>query len=372
MSQARILDIATATPNYEYSQAESARIALSLLLAEVDRRAVSALERVYANSGIERRRSVLPDFAIEGNERRLFPPALDLRPEPSTAARNAVYVEEAPRLAARAVTSLLDRLGEEASGVTHLVTASCTGFSAPGWDYELLRDLPLSPHTPRFNIGFMGCFAAFPALRLADHIVRSEPHARVLVVALELCSLHYAIDASPDALVANALFADGCAAALVAGEDSAGAARPHRPSLALGTFASRVVPRTADEMAWLIGETGFSMKLSPRVAGSLGRNAGEIVDGLLGSAGLGRGDIRHWAIHPGGRAILDAFEQALHLEPSSLAPSRSVLRECGNMSSPTVLFVLERLLREGSAGPVFASAFGPGLTAEACLMELRS
>ncbi|HUX39042.1 MAG TPA: type III polyketide synthase [Rectinemataceae bacterium] len=374
MSPTRILDIATATPSYEYSQDESARLALSLLPDDVDRRAVSALERVYANSGIERRRSVLPDFAVEGSGRRLFPPSPDLRPEPSTAVRNTVYVDEAPRLAKRAVTSLLEGLGEEASGITHLVTASCTGFSAPGWDYDLLRDLGLPAHTARFHIGFMGCFAAFPALRLADHIVRSEPDARVLVVALELCSLHYAIDASRDALVANALFADGCAAALVAGEGAGGrsAARSDRPSLSLGPFASRIVAGSAGEMAWLIGETGFSMRLSPRVAASLGRSAGEIVDGLAAGAGLGRGDFRHWAIHPGGSAILDAFERALHLDPSALDPSRRVLREHGNMSSPTVLFVLERLLREGAPGPVFASAFGPGLTAESCLMELKS
>ena len=371
MSRARILDIATATPSHEYTQADSASLALSLLPADIDPRAVSALERVYANSGIERRRSVLPDFGVGGSERRLFPPSPDLRPEPSTAVRNAVYVEEAPRLAKRAVSSLLEGLGEEAGGITHLVTASCTGFSAPGWDYELLRDLELPAHTARFHIGFMGCYAAFPALRLADHIVRSEPEARVLVVALELCSLHYAIDASQDALVANALFADGCAAALVTGEGTGGRAGKGRPSLSLGPFASRIVPGTTGEMAWLIGETGFSMRLSPRVAASLGRSAGQIVDGLASGAGLARRDIRHWAVHPGGSAILDAFDRALRLEPEDLAPSRKVLREHGNMSSPTVLFVLERLLREGAPGPVFASAFGPGLTAESCLMELE-
>ncbi len=361
--RSRIIGIGTAVPAYEYDAATSAELALSLLPPAS--RVGPMLRRVYRNSGIERRRSVLPDFGAEPHRRLLFPESSDFRPEPSTARRNAVYTVEAPALAKSAVASLLEKGDLGLEGVSHLVTASCTGFSAPGWDYELLRDLPLPATTARYNIGFMGCFAAFPALRLADHIVRSEPGARVLVVALELCSLHYAIDASPDALVANALFADGAAAALVTGDGSM--STRGRPSFAIGPFASRVLPGTADEMAWTIGETGFGMKLSSGVAKSLGKVASDLVGGFGDPAG-----VRHWAVHPGGRAILDAFESALALPGEALAHSRAVLREHGNMSSPTVLFVLERLLAEARAGKVFASAFGPGLTAETCLLELET
>jgi predicted naringenin-chalcone synthase len=133
-----------------------------------------------------------------------------------------------------------------------------------------------------------------------------------------------------------------------------------------------VIPGTVDEMAWTIGETGFSMKLSSAVAASLGREASSLVETILTAGGIGRRDVRHWAIHPGGRAILDAFESALGLGAEGLAHPRAVLRDHGNMSSPTVLFVLERLLEEGLPGPVFASAFGPGLTAETGLMELEA
>jgi predicted naringenin-chalcone synthase len=220
----------------------------------------------------------------------------------------------------------------------------------------------------------MGCFAAFPSLRLADHIVRSDPDSKVLVIAPELCSLHYAIDASNEALIANALFADGAAAVLVTAEGGASGAAPSGggPGLGLRGFASRVIPGTVDEMGWTIGETGFSMKLSGSVASSLGEEAPSLVGGLLASGGLERRDVRHWAIHPGGRAILDAFESALDLGSGDLAHSRAVLRDHGNMSSPTVLFVLERMLEAAIPGPVFASAFGPGLTAETCLMELEA
>ncbi len=359
--KSRIIGIGTAVPAYEYDTAASAELALSLLPPAS--RIAPMLRRVYRNSGIDRRRSVLPDFRSDPRGRRLFPESADFRPEPSTASRNAIYIDEAPALAKSAVASLVDKVGFGLEGISHLVTASCTGFSAPGWDYELLRDLPLPASTARYNIGFMGCFAAFPALRLADHIVRSEPGARVLVVALELCSLHYAIDASPDALVANALFADGAAAVLVTGESTPRTAGV--PSLAIGPFASRVLPGTADEMAWTIGETGFGMRLSSGVAKSLGKVASDLVGGFGDPA-----EIRQWAIHPGGRAILDAFESSLGLPSEALAHSRGILRDHGNMSSPTVLFVLERIFEEARAGKVFASAFGPGLTAETCLMEL--
>jgi predicted naringenin-chalcone synthase len=379
----RIVGIASAVPDFEFPQGLASDLAVALLHGRggrdgkgLDPRLAAMLKRVYERSGIDRRRSVLPDFGCDPAERLLFPAAADFRPEPSTAKRNAVYGKEAPILAGRAVARLIEETGEDPAGITHLVTASCTGFAAPGWDYALMKDLPLPASTARFNIGFMGCFASFPALRLADHIARSEPKARVLVVALELCSLHYAIDGSNEALVANALFADGAAAALVTADapahDRVGVPGSRKPSLRIGPFASRVIPDTADEMAWTIGETGFSMKLSSRVAKSLGEEAPSLIDRTLAAGGSERRDVRHWAIHPGGRAILDAFEKALDLDEDGLRHSRAVLREHGNMSSPTVLFVLERMLREGLPGRVFASAFGPGLTAETCLLDLEA
>jgi predicted naringenin-chalcone synthase len=265
---------------------------------------------------------------------------------PSTAARMALYEPHALDLAMRAVRTL------EPDGVTHLVVASCTGFTAPGLDFQIMRAAGLPDSTQRTIVGFMGCFAAVNALKLADQIVRADSASRVLVVNLELCSLHLQEDFQNVAkMLSFLLFADGAAAALVTADPI---------GIALGRFKAALIPRSHDLITWQIGDTGFEMHLSGQVPGRIRRWLPEHGQTLLPpDAPL------LWAVHAGGRSILDSVQQGLRLEPDALRYSREVLRDYGNMSSATLMFVLARIFGDDNArGPGVAMAFGPGLSVE--------
>jgi predicted naringenin-chalcone synthase len=290
---------------------------------------------------------------------------------PSTGARNAFYAREAPGLfveAARRAVEACPGLGPDA--VTHLVTASCTGFYAPGPDLDVVRGLGLPASVKRSHLGFMGCCAAFPALRQAAEICGADPGAVVLVVCAELCSIHLRTAEDPDTIRGASLFADGAAAAVVTGADAAPApAEPPAPVLRLDRFETMVTPTGGEEMAWSIGDLGFEMVLGSYVPQIIGTHIEEATAPLVGED---RAAVRHWAIHPGGRSILDRVEDALGLSPEQLEPSRAVLRDYGNMSSATVLFVLREILRapmEEDEETVCGMAFGPGLTVETALMR---
>ena len=273
---------------------------------------------------------------------------------PGTAERMRRYELHATDLAVQAV----EDLGADAAEITHLIVASCTGFSAPGLDQLIARRLGLRRSLERTLVGFMGCYAAVPALRLARHIVRSTPAARVLVVNLELCTLHLQETADLETVLSFLLFGDAAAAALVTAETA---------GIALGDFRAAALPDSEELITWRIGDQGFDMHLSghvpPRIAAALraerARNDGE---GLF--AGESVGDIRHWAVHAGGRTVLDAVQQGLELPAASLGHSRAVLADIGNVSSATLPFVLARLLAAPEPGPGLAMAFGPGLAAE--------
>jgi alpha-pyrone synthase len=271
-----------------------------------------------------------------------------------TAARMAVYEQQAPRLAFAAALDLEADL----RGVTHLVLASCTGFSAPGLDLDLIDRLALDPGIERTMVGFMGCYAAINALKLARHIVRSEPGARVLVVCLELCTLHLQESAALEQVLSFSIFADGAAAALVTAEPR---------GLALCGFAAALVPEARDQITWRVGDGGFAMGLSGEVPATIARELPSRLPAIL--AGGAAAEVALWAVHPGGRTVLDAVERALDLAPAAMAASREVLRRYGNMSSPSVLFVLKALLRAGGRGRGCALAFGPGLMVESMLFE---
>jgi predicted naringenin-chalcone synthase len=242
----------------------------------------------------------------------------------------------------------------ELGAITHLVVASCTGFVSPGVDQIVARSLGLSGEVERIVVGFMGCYAGVTALKTAGHIVRSQPGARVLVVAVELCSLHLQEKAGLESMLAMAQFSDGAAAAIVSAEGS---------GLALGQGLSAAIDQTDSLITWAIGDTGFAMTLSGEVPGRLAQAlaepavAGRILDGEDASA------IGAWAVHPGGKSIVDAVERAFALPAEALAESREVLRCCGNMSSATILFVLEKIMARRPATGV-ALAFGPGLAME--------
>jgi len=268
---------------------------------------------------------------------------------PNTARRLELFEQNAPVLMRKAVDQLA--LNEkERSGVTHVLVTCCTGLYAPGLDFEIVDHLGLSAGVERTMVGFMGCYAAINALKLARHIVRSDPKACVLMVNLELCTLHFQETQELEQVLSFLVFADGAAASLISGCEQ---------GLALDSFKAVMVPETRGLITWKIRGLGFDMLLSGRVPGELGRALHE------GELMADRVAIDLWAVHPGGRSILDAVQQGLELPPEALAASREVLSCFGNMSSATVMFVLERIMQQARPGQRgCAMSFGPGLTAE--------
>lgn len=339
--------IGTATPANEV-HGLFASYASRLIQSDRERR---LFDRMVQRCGIERRSSVLaPGRPGQLDDAGLYRPG-DFA---DTATRMRVYQERAAGLAFAAAVDLDDQL----SGITHLVLVSCTGFAAPGVDLALIERLALSPRIERTMVGFMGCHAAINALRLARHIVRSEPEARVLVICLELCTLHLQETSDLEQLLAFLIFADGCAAALVTREPR---------GLEIGLSTTAIAPQAADQITWRIGSSGFDMNLSGSVPSTLGALLPCQIAAIL--HGRPPDEIVHWAVHPGGRSVLDAVQHALDLGPEALATSRDVLRRYGNMSSATVLFVLEAMLEGGAGGPGCAMAFGPGLAIESLMFE---
>jgi len=355
-------------------------------------------------SGIDTRHTVIAELTLDNDAAapQFFDAKQQLLLVPSTRVRNELYIEEATKLfveaGRRALAACPDIRPED---VTHVVTVSCTGFYAPGPDYMLVRELGLGAGTQRYHLGFMGCYAAMPALRTAKQFVEADPNAVVLVVSAELCSLHLRTSSDPDTIVASSLFSDGAAAGIV----SARAPLPGEKALGLDLFETIITPVGEGDMAWKIGDEGFEMILSTyvphiideHIEGALAplfaRDASisrQLGDGVLAperdaAAGATLGApvltlapslssvIEHWAIHPGGRSILDKTEAKLQLRADQLVPSRETLRTNGNMSSATILFVMKAIL-DGPATAdgerVCAMAFGPGLTVESGLMTV--
>ena len=333
-----IAAIGVATPGQDYHQLYI-DWAESRLCKERDQ---ILFRRMAAKAGIEHRWSVLEAITDFYAGDRF----------PSTRTRMEAYAAAAPRLALNAATDLAEKT--RLDGVTHLVVASCTGFVAPGIDQILARELGLAADVERTLIGFMGCYAAVPALRTAHHIVRSDPKARVLVIAVELSSLHLQEDNELQPLLAGLLFGDGAAAALVCAEPQ---------GLALSNFSSRCLPNSQDLIRWTIGDQGFVMHLSGEVPGRISHALAqlELRQKLLGD--LDPATLDAWAVHSGGRTVLDAVQDGLELPPEALNVSRQVLRDCGNMSSATLMFILSRHMERGARSGL-ALAFGPGLAAE--------
>jgi predicted naringenin-chalcone synthase len=275
-----------------------------------------------------------------------------------------VYRAEAVPLALRASRIALGQSGLAAGEVTHLVTVSCTGFAAPGVDFELIRGLGLRPTTERTHVGFMGCHGALNGLRVARALTGADPSARVLLCAVELCGLHYHYGWDPQKIVANAIFADGAAAVAGGPADSAPAG-----AWRVAANGSCLLPDSLNAMSWTVGDHGFEMTLSKAVPGLIREHLRPWLEGWLASAGLRLADVASWAIHPGGPKIIDAAQHALGLGDADTADAREVFAEHGNMSSPTVLFILDRLRRGGAGRPCVALGFGPGLNAEAALLR---
>ncbi|MGI4736824.1 MAG: type III polyketide synthase [Janthinobacterium lividum] len=361
--------IGTATPAHRLAQPVIADFMARALALDAD--GTRKLRALYRVSGIEHRYSVLPDYGRQLGDYEFFPNTPGLEPFPGVSQRMAAYRREALPLALAAVQeSLRQAPGVAAASLTHLITVSCTGMYAPGLDIELVQALGLRRDVRRTCVNFMGCYAAVNALRLADSIVRADPAARVLVVSVELCTLHFQKSQAEDHLVSNALFGDGAAAALVLGQPLPGPA----PCLALRAFHCGLEPEGTRDMAWHIGDTGFEMTLSGYVPALIEGGMGPLIAGLLHELPVELADIKQFALHPGGRKILEAIEKSLGLTKQDNRFAYQVLRDYGNMSSATVLFVLRELLAAATpadAGALTLScAFGPGLTLEAMLLEI--
>jgi predicted naringenin-chalcone synthase len=349
VATAHLNRIATAVPPHDVHTLFE-RHAATALTGEP--RKARLFQRMTQRAGIAHRYSCLsPDNLSAGG---FYAPGAF----PDTAARMRAFERHAPALACTAVQRLIGP--SERRRITHLLTTCCTGFSAPGLDHDVIEQCGLPRDVERTMIGFMGCYAAINALKLARHIVRSEPDARVLILNIELCTLHLQETTDLEQMLSFLIFADGCAAALVSADPE---------GIALDGFRTVLMPDTRELIIWTIRDFGFDMVLSGRVPGAietgLHAEADNIVDGASARA------IDLWAVHPGGRTVLDAVERALDLDGAALAASRSVLRAYGNMSSATVMFVLDEVMRAGAHGAKgCAMSFGPGLSAE--IMAFRS
>ena len=361
--------IGTANPVHRIAQPQIADfMAQALAFGDNDTRKLRALYRV---SGIEHRFSVVPDYGRANGEYTFFPNTPTLEPFPSVGQRMALYRREALPLATEAVRDCLRQVpGVVPSSITHLVTVSCTGMYAPGLDIELVQALGLRPDVRRTCVNFMGCYAAVNAVKLADAFCLADVTARVLIVSVELCTIHFQKSPEEDHLISNALFGDGAAACLVQAKPLPDGA----PSLALQAFHCGLEPDGHDDMAWHINDFGFEMTLSSYVPKLIQRGIRKLTEGLLQSLPVELADIRHFAIHPGGRKILETIEAELGLTRDDNRHAYRVLRDYGNMSSATVLFVLRDVLAHATpaehGAPVLSFAFGPGLTMEAMLLEI--
>jgi predicted naringenin-chalcone synthase len=367
-----ILGLGTALPPNCIPQAVAAEAAKRVCCQTEDQAAL--LPVLYRQTEIATRHMVFQQHVVQdvargnvpyrtGGRDSVFLPA-DERDDhgPTTRQRMERYAKEAPPLAARAAGAALAQSGLAPGEITHLVTVSCTGFGAPGVDVALIRQLGLPATTERVHVGFMGCHGAINGLRAARGLTAADPSARVLLCAVELCSLHFHYGWDPKKVVANALFADGAAAVVGAPADAAPA-----DAWRLAATGSCLVPDSEYAMTWNIGDHGFAMTLSTRVPGLIGTHLRPWLEGWLARHGLRLGDVASWAVHPGGPRILSAVERPLGLDESATAVSREVLSACGNMSSPTVLFILDRLRVRQAPRPCVALGFGPGLVAEVAL-----
>ena len=348
--------IATAVPPHDIHRAflDFARFKLA-----ADSRKAAVFDRMAERSGITHRYACLPPDAIALTAQQTGDPSkfYSVGNFPDTATRMQAFEQHAPLLASAAVERLA--LGAKRDRITHLLITSCTGQYAPGIDFDLMERCQLPNNVERTTIGFMGCYAAVNALKLARHIVRSQPNAHVLIVNIELCSLHLQETSDLQELLSYLLFSDGCAACLVTAEPV---------GIVLDSFHAAMVPGTRDLITWHVRNSGFDMALSGQVPAAIEAGLHGCADEILRSAAPASIDL--WAVHPGGRTVLDAVEKAFDLPSDALTASRDVLNRYGNMSSVSIMFVLEMMLHTAVSGARgCAMSFGPGLVAETMLFR---
>lgn len=362
-----ITAIGTANPEHRFSQTQIADFMVRAM--QLNQQESRKLRSIFKASGIEYRYSVLGDYGQE-KDYTFYANAPDFQPFPSTAERLGIFCKAALDVSVLAVRNLQQKFPAfDLQSVTHLITVSCTGMYAPGLDIDLVKSLSLPTTVQRTGINFMGCYAAFNAVKVADAFCLADNSAKVLIVCTELCSIHFQREPTEDNLIANALFSDGAAAVLVEAKTDA-TLRLHPES-----FCSDLAFEGERDMAWSIGNLGFEMKLSTYVPDIIKKGIADLTAKLLKKTSMELSDIRYFAIHPGGRKILESIEGELGLTTMDNESAYSILRNYGNMSSPTILFVLDAIMQKLSPTDngqhILGFAFGPGLTLESMILKIE-
>ncbi|PVD53047.1 naringenin-chalcone synthase [Terrimonas sp.] len=354
----KIIHIGTAVPAYKHQQEDILQFMQRVYANNAaDQRKMKFL---YHQSGIQKRYSVIADYSKPVVDWKFYPQSENLEPFPSLEQRMALYNRHAAPLSVDAIRNCI--AGKiPADQVTHLITVSCTGMSAPGLDLQIVDLLDLPSTTFRTSVNFMGCYAAIHALKIADAFCKNDPAAKVLIVCTELCTLHFQKEATVDNITSSMLFADGSAAALVTHNDHA------LPGFEIENFYAEIIPRGKRDMAWELSSSGFQMTLSGYIPDLIEEDFDQLVHKALQCCAVHKNDIAGWCIHPGGKRILEAVSNSLQIDNSSLGDSYNVLENFGNMSSPTILFVLKEMMKNNLSKTnkrIFGAAFGPGLTME--------
>lgn len=356
----KITSIATSVPQYKHRQQDIFEFADNIYCNnETDSR---KLKFLYRHSGIDTRYSVLPDYSTNAAGRKFYATTKDLEPFPDLEKRMEWFAGNAAVLSIKTIKDCI--IGQiEPHEISHLITVSCTGMSAPGMDLDIMEAMNLPANIFRTSVNFMGCYAAIHALKMADAFCNNDINANVIVVCTELCTLHFQKENSIDNITSTLLFADGCAAVLIKHNSAA------EKGMVLKKFFSDVAFKGKKDMSWQLSSKGFLMTLTGYVPDLVKEDFGLLLEKALKNAGLKKEAISHWCIHPGGKKILEAIQQSTGLKEEHLQYSYDVLKEYGNMSSPTVLFVLQKIFlelqhNEQKKGNIFGAAFGPGLTME--------
>lgn len=352
--KAKILALSTAVPKTYYEQEDAIKKIVELFALEGEK--AQFAQRIYENSSIRKRHSIIDDFHKSREEWTFWGSE-----SPGMTKRNLRYKEEAPKLALEAAKKAIDHWGGKVSEISHVISVSCTGIMAPGIEFLLMQELNMSPTVNRLGINFMGCFGAFKGLSVAQAFAKENPRNRILLVCTELCTLHLQTDQDIDNMLGHSLFADGAAAAIVGCQEENSLWEIER-------FHSLGFQNTLDKMSWEASDTGFQMRLSHTVPVHIGRNMNHFVEELLkNDVSIDQCD---WALHPGGKSILQAIEKCLTLDSQQIKSSWEILSDYGNMSSATFLFVLEHLSKQTKLKKWTAGiGFGPGLSAEGILLK---
>lgn len=359
----KIISIGTAVPPFKHQQQDILQFMQKVYaMNETGNR---KLKFLYHQSGINTRYSIIQDYNKSINDWKFYPQSENLEPFPSLELRMTWYNKHAAPLSVDAIRTCIN--GKmNASEITHLITVSCTGMSAPGLDLQIMDLMDLPKNIYRSSVNFMGCYAAIHAMKMADAICKTESNAKVVVVCTELCTLHFQKEPTADNIASGLLFSDGAAAILITPDSQ------KNDGWFINSFYSEVLVKGKKDMAWELSSNGFLMTLSGYVPDLIEEDFEPLVQKALQHAGKTKNDIKHWCIHPGGKRIIDAIGKSLQLPSASLQHSYQVMSEYGNMSSPTILFVLQRIMQEyenGDAGQLLGAAFGPGLTMETFVLS---